>query len=439
MSSFTSWQILHLPLHEGVSAIPEQPEGQGAYLVFWWRNIPLGHKKVPATQLPLSHTQTIDFALQTITPTVQSYLVKQVGVKQVGIAAPAPPSPTPHRLQTPLNFHTLISLNHPLDKIYTSQASNTNETISVVIPTRNRPELLLKCIQSLQALAQPPHEIIVVDNAPSSNVTEVLIAQLPQQPCPIRYVLEPEAGASKARNTGIHHATGDLVAFIDDDMTAHPDWLTHLQQSFSNPKVMAVTGLVFPGELETEAQCIFEEYWSFNRGYRRLYFDSQFFEQRKSRGVPVWQMGGSGNMAIRRTVVSWLGGFDERLGGGPNSAGCSEDSEFLYRVLAEGLLCCYEPTAVAYHYHRADVTSLQQQMYGYMRGHVAALLIQFERHQHWGNLYRLIVSLPRWYGRTLWDGLRNRFCHPRYRSLFAEISGCFAGIQFYLRHRKQIR
>jgi cellulose synthase/poly-beta-1,6-N-acetylglucosamine synthase-like glycosyltransferase len=82
-----------------------------------------------------------------------------------------------------------------------------------------------------------------------------LVAQMPD----IRYVQEPRPGLSVARNTGIRQSKGDIIAFTDDDVTVHPNWIARLQQSFPDPQVMAVTGLVLPAELETEAQFIFEK------------------------------------------------------------------------------------------------------------------------------------------------------------------------------------
>jgi GT2 family glycosyltransferase len=195
---------------------------------------------------------------------------------------------------------------------------------------------------------------------------------------------------------------------------------------------MAITGLVLAAELETEAQSIFEKYWGFNRGYRTLTFDTEYFEQLKPWGVPAWCIGAGANMAFRRRVFELVGNFDERLDVG--AAGCSGDSEFWYRVMAEGWTCQYEPTAVVYHYHRRDLDGLKQQMYYYMRGHVAALLIQFEKYRHWGNLRRLLLSLPKWYAKLFLRGLVKGFNH-RYNTFWQEVSGCWSGVSFYLRNR----
>ena len=136
-------------------------------------------------------------------------------------------------------------------------------------------------------------------------------------------------------------------------------------------------------------------------------------------------------MAFRRQAFELVGHFDERLGAG--ASGCSEDSELWYRLLAEGWSCHYEPTAVVFHYHRSDLDSLKQQMYQYMRGHVAALLVQFAKYRHWGNLRRLFVALPRYYTRRFLSGLFQGFNFFNI-TLLSEVLGCFSGVKFYLQN-----
>lgn len=415
---------MHLELSEGIPALPLAPDYEGLYVVFWWHSIPLGHQEISAAQLPMPATQLANLVLQTIAPVVGDRLLEH------GFKPPAPwlvGSDNPSR-DTPPDFHTLIALEQPLAKLRERLSQSAGGSVSVVICTRDRPEQLAQCLRSLQNLSQPTHQILVVDNAPTSDATRQLVAQMPD----IQYVLEPRPGLSVARNTGIRHSTGDIIAFTDDDVIVHPDWITRLQQSFQDSKVMAVTGLVLPGELETEAQLIFEKgFGGFTQGYHPLTFDTEFFEEMKPQGVPVWDIGAGANMAFRRNAFELVGDFDERLGAG--ASGCSEDSEFWYRLLAEGWVCRYEPTAVVYHYHRSNLDRLKHQMFQYMRGHVAALLVQFARYKHWGNLRRLFITLPKYYINRFVEGLRNGF-QSLNRTLFSEVFGCFSGVKFYLQN-----
>ena len=420
MSIFAPWKVLHIDLSDGIPALPCEPDYQVLYVVFWWHSLPLGHQEISTTQLPMPATQLANLVLQTITPAVGDRLL------EIGFKAPLLEFPKHHMQNISPDFHALMALEQPLAKLQERRTQPSGGSISVIVCTRERPEQLARCLLTLQNLSQPPQEILVVDNAPTSVATRQLVSQMPG----IRYVLEPRPGLSVARNTGIYHSTGDIIAFTDDDVEVHPQWLTHLQQSFDHPKVMVVTGLVLPAELETEAQLIFEKgFGYFNKGYCAKTFDSQFFEQMKPLGVPAWEVGAGANMAIRRQAFDLVGTFDERLGAG--AAGCSEDSEFWYRVLAEGWCCCYEPTAVVYHYHRRDLDSLRQQIYQYMRGYVTSLLVQFARYKHWGNLRRLFASLPIYYISRFFYGNLKGFKSFK-RMLLAGISGSFSGFKFYL-------
>ncbi len=431
MSTFVPWKILHLELSEGIATLPAEPDCQGLYVVFWWHGVPLGHQAIPVAQLPMPATQLANLIVQTITPAVGGRLLPQ------GFKAPLSEHFVQRSQAIPPDVHSLLALDHPLAKLDEHLSKpvreSDGETVSVVICTRDRPEQLAQCLRSLQNLSRQPQEIIVVDNAPSTEETRQLVSEMPG----IHYVLEPRPGLSVARNTGIHHSTGNIVAFTDDDVTVHPDWIARLQQGFQNLQVMAVTGLVLPAELETESQLIFEVgLENFSWGYRERTFDQEFFQVTQHLGVPVWRIGAGANMAFRRQAFELVGDFDERLGAG--ASGCSEDSEIWYRILAEGWLCRYEPASVVYHYHRKELTKFRQQLYQYMRGHVAALLVQYARYKHWGNLHRLFWSLPKHYTGLFLGSLLRGF-GLKHKTYLTEILGCLAGIVFYLKHRKYVK
>lgn len=391
--------------------------------MFWWHGIPVGDRVILATELPMPATQLANLIIETITPAVGDRLI-------TGFKAPL----WEHWVncsQTPPNFHDLIALNCPLAEL-TQRWSKPVEAaeVSVVICTRDRPSQLAKCLQLLQSLSPQPQEIVVVDNAPTTDEVRQLVCQM--QMSNVRYVRESRPGLDVARNTGIKHSRGKIIAFTDDDVIVHSNWIARLQDGFENPQVMAVTGLVLPAELETESQIIFE--WGhgyFGWGYRRRTFDRQFFQQTKHLGVPVWRIGAGANMAFRREIFDLVGNFDERLDAG--ASGCSGDSEMWYRILAEGWMCHYEPAAVVFHYHRRELDGLREQMYQYMRGHVVALLVQFAKYRHWGNLRRLFWTLPKYYIKLFLDGLL-KGDQLKHKTYFSEILGCLAGIQFYLQH-----
>lgn len=292
-------------------------------------------------------------------------------------------------------------------------------SVSVVICTRDRPDELRRCLASLPAQTLRPLEVIVVDNA--SNGDDTRRAALDAG---VVYVREDRPGLDYARNTGAASARGEIVAYTDDDVLLHPNWLQNLVAAFDAPQIGAVTGLVLPAELATPAQLHFETYWSFARGFEPKDYTPEAFKAER-RAFPAWDIGAGASMAFRREVFAKVGWFDERLDVG--RAGCSGDSEFWHRLLASGYACRYEPSSVAFHYHRASDEGLARQLFSYMRGHSAALLVQFERNRRLGDLRRAFISLPVRYGRR---ALRR--AQPRDRFLGLEFRGYLSGLGFYL-------
>ena len=307
------------------------------------------------------------------------------------------------------------------------QAVVPHLTAAVVICTRDRPDELARCLASLPRQSYRPHEIIVVDNASRDGRTrEVALA------AGVTYLREDRPGLDIARNCGALHVTSEIVAYTDDDVLLHPRWLERLVAAFDDPAIAAVTGLVLPAELATEAQRHFEIHWGFGQGYLRRDFESARFVNRGSSVFPAWDIGAGASMAFRRTVFDEAGLFDERLDVG--QAGCSGDSEYWYRLLAHGHCCRYAPDAIAFHYHRLTLDGLAGQIYSYMRGHTAALMVQYERTGIAANRARAFRWMPAWYARRLALKLLGRR-RAEDRFLTREIAGYLAGLRFYHRHR----
>lgn len=221
----------------------------------------------------------------------------------------------------------------------------------------------------LRTLLCAPTEILVVDNAPSDTSTQ----QVAQEFAEVIYIKGPRAGLDIARNTGIFAAQCPIVAFVDDDVVVDPLLLWRVWEAFQDPGTAAMTGLVITLELRTEAQLLFEEHWSFNRGYVDKYYGPEYMRAATSQAPPIWEIGAGANMAFRKSVFEQVGYFDERLDVG--AAGCSGDSEMWYRILVHGHAIRYNPRAVVYHEHRKELDALKSQLFYYMRGHVASVLI----------------------------------------------------------------
>src|ERR1700722_1691535 len=119
---------------------------------------------------------------------------------------------------------------------------------SIVIPTYRRPEDLARAIDSVLAQegVQTPFEILVVDNDPDGSAEPIVRVIAAQSPAPIRYVREARPGISPAPNTGVAHAAGRYLAFLDDDEEADPQWLAHFFEALQRFGADAVVGPVLP-------------------------------------------------------------------------------------------------------------------------------------------------------------------------------------------------
>ena len=235
--------------------------------------------------------------------------------------------------------------------------------MSVAVCTRDRADHLRDCLQAIERQVVPPHEVIVVDNASSSDQTRDLV----QQDFPsIRYVHEPRPGLDWARNRAIAEASGDVLAFTDDDVLVDARWTAAIAAAFADrPEIDALTGLVLPAEIETEAQWLFERYGGFGRGFVRRVFHvaPQSPAASAERHVGTGKFGTGANMAFRRILFERIGGFDPALDvGTPTNGG--GDLELFFRVVAEGGTLFYEPHAIVRHRHRRSRHALRRQIAG---------------------------------------------------------------------------
>jgi GT2 family glycosyltransferase len=268
---------------------------------------------------------------------------------------------------------------------------STVPSVTVVVPTLDRPDDLRTCLAGLVAQRYGGRlEVLVVDNAPESGLTPPVVSEFPG----VRMVSEPRRGSSYARNAGIRASTAEICAMTDDDVRVAPDWLSTLVAPFFRPDVALVTGNVLPLELETPAQQLFESYGGLGRGFLRREFDRQWLF-RSWAPAPTWEIGGTANAAIRTRAVgrSDIGLMPEWLGPG-TPTGVGEDTYLFYRVLHAGLTIVYEPTATAWHRHRRDHQALQRQLYAYSTGHVAYFLSLLMRDGDLRGLLQLGLYLP---------------------------------------------
>ncbi|HZO75281.1 MAG TPA: glycosyltransferase family 2 protein [Ktedonobacteraceae bacterium] len=250
--------------------------------------------------------------------------------------------------------------------------------VSIVVPTHDRPEPLRESLRLLLDLRYPRYEILVVDNAPSNNATYQLVHHTYGYASQLRYLREDIPGISRARNLGIAHAQGEIIAFTDDDVAVHPNWLTELVRGFAvTEKVGAVTGCMLPMELETPAQYWCEENRGFPwfQGYEgpNSWFEQRIFDgsHRHQHLYRIGLFGCGASMAFKASILRSAGAFDPAIG----SQRCAaEDVATLFRLLMHGYKVVYEPASLLYHLHRREYYALRQQLYSYGMGLTAYLI-----------------------------------------------------------------
>ncbi|TVZ07110.1 glycosyltransferase [Trebonia kvetii] len=246
--------------------------------------------------------------------------------------------------------------------------------VSVVVCTRDRPGSLMKTLKDLASLNYSSFEVVVVDNAPSSDATQNAVLDRFGADSRFRYVCEPRPGLSRARNRGILEAAGDYVAFTDDDVRVDQWWLDGIMRGFqTSANVECVTGMIATAEINNMVQLYFHIRAGWGTNCERRLFD--LFEHSDASPLypyTVGRFGAGANFAVTRAVVKEIGGFDEALGAGAPSGG-GEDLNMFMRVILGGYCLVYEPSAVVWHEHRADLPALSKQMRAYGTGLTAAL------------------------------------------------------------------
>ncbi|GAA3007709.1 glycosyltransferase family 2 protein [Streptosporangium longisporum] len=215
-------------------------------------------------------------------------------------------------------------------------------SVVICVYTEDRWEDIREAVESVENQTRRPHEIIlVVDYNP-----ELHLRLKKEYPGAIVVENAQEKGLSGGKNTGAQIASGDIVAYLDDDAIAEPGWLEALEEGFQDPTIVGVGGLTRPlwGTGHRPGWYPYEFDWTVGCSYRGMPT-----ERARIRNV----MGG--NAAFRRESIGAVGGFHTGIGRSvqgrkPRPLGC-EETEFCIRLSqrmpGSGML--FEPAAVIGH------------------------------------------------------------------------------------------
>ncbi len=225
--------------------------------------------------------------------------------------------------------------------------------VTVILCTYNRSKDLLKALNGVLAsrFDDPVDwEVLVVDNNSHDDTSEVVNEFKRQSPERIRYLFEPQPGKSNALNAGIREASGEIIAFMDDDVVVDPRWLQNLINPLSKAQWSGVGGRILPIQ-----EIPLPGWMTLHGPYSQAGVVAAGFDLGdRPHELEVAPYGA--NMAYRKSVFKRYGGFRVDLGPSPdpNIPRHTEDTEFGRRVLAGGGRIVYEPSAIVRHPVSAD-------------------------------------------------------------------------------------
>lgn len=211
--------------------------------------------------------------------------------------------------------------------------------ISVVTPTYNRKEMLVRHLEALnrQSLDPSEFEVIVSDDGSTDGTKEAVERFAARYT--LRYYSQSNRGLAATRNLGLKHAAHDLILFLDDDVIPDEKCLEeHRRPHLENEKAVVLGSLPYPSEL---AGSTFIWY------LRKANFFDLFENKRRYEGgrPPLQPL--NGNSSVLKKHLFAVGMYDEETF---NDYG-GEDVELGYRLEKAGLTWVYNPKAVGYHHH----------------------------------------------------------------------------------------
>jgi len=214
--------------------------------------------------------------------------------------------------------------------------------ISVVVCTYNGSSTIRQCLEGLQRLDYPSFEVLVIDDGSTDGVLDIVreydveLVQLPEN-----------RGLSWARNEGMRRATGEIVAYLDDDAWPDPSWLTHLALAFSHSDHVGIGGPnIAPPGYGVVADCVANA----PGGPSHVLHTDLLAEH-----LPGC------NMAFRRTAILAIDGFDPRF----HIAG--DDVDLCWRLQEHGGTLGFCAGAMVWHHRRSRIKAYLRQQFNYGR------------------------------------------------------------------------
>lgn len=242
--------------------------------------------------------------------------------------------------------------------------------VSVVVCSYNGARTIRDCLEGLSKLDYPDYEVIVVNDGSTDNTADIA------QKYPFKLISTPNSGLSSARNRGLAAATGEIVAYTDDDARPDPHWLQYLAATFLKTTHAGIGGPnIAPLDDGEIAECVAN---APGGPIHVLISDTE------AEHIPGC------NMAFRREALLAVGGFDAQY----RTAG--DDVDLCWRIQEKGWTLGFSPAAMVWHHRRNSIFDYWKQQQGY--GKAEALL-----ERKWADKYNAAGHLT-WTGRLYGKG-----------------------------------
>lgn len=301
-------------------------------------------------------------------------------------------------------------------------------SLTILVCTHNRIELLRRALASLNAAERPlalDVEILVIANSCRDGTHRFLEryrAEATAEPLPMRWAIEPRPGKSNALNAGLAMLRGDWVAIVDDDHRVASDFLVNIDEAVRRyPQASALCGRVLPDWDGSEPG------WVHDQGRYRVY---PLPIPRQDFGCQSRQLGsggplpGGGNQIFRTDLLRRVGRFTTAMGPRGHDLGGGEDTEFLLRALREDACLWYIPGIVQYHYVDPARLALPYLMRKAYKRSAASVGLRAERLRRGVPLYLVrkivVYSLS---ALMAWGEARRRFFLVRASAALGEVAG----------------
>jgi len=243
--------------------------------------------------------------------------------------------------------------------------------LSVIVCSHNGEHTLPDCLEGLLELEYPDFEVIVVDDGSTDSTADIV------REYGFRLITTENLGLSNARNVGMQAASGEIIAYLDDDARPDPHWLTYLAATFLSTEHAGVGG---PNITHPSDGPIAESVGKAPGNPIHV-----LLSDREAEHIPGC------NMAFRKAYLEEIGAFDTRF----RVAG--DDVDICWRLRQRGWSLGFSPAAVVWHHRRNSIRAYWKQQRGY--GKAEALL-----KEKWPEKYNAAGHLV-WAGRIYDEGL----------------------------------